>query len=277
MNRKLFVVGVIFALLGFVAGSVLPLSPVPIARGQATSLLDEVQARGVLRVATLAGNPPYSSVDAHGQWVGYDIDIANAIAKDLGVKVEFLEVTLAGRIAALQAGKVDLTIANITDTVERSKSIAFSNPYVIVGGYFMVLKKRDDLNTLEDLNKKGIKVVVGRTGTNGIWAPPLVPNAEIVTLEDVADQTQALKSGQVDAFPADSFLLSTLVKQNPETFKLLPGNFSREEIAIGLPRGDWEWLRWVNRWLHEFNLTGRNKELFIKWFGFEPVKLMSDY
>jgi len=78
-------------------------------------------------------------------------------------------------------------------------------------------------------------------------------------------------------FPADSFTLEAFTKENPETFKLIRGDWSREEISIGVPRGDWEWLRWVNRWLHEFNVSGRNKELFKKTFGFDPAKLTPSY
>ena len=90
------------------------------ASAQTTSILNDVIKRGEIRVATIAGNPPYSSLSPSGEPVGYDIDIANLIGAALKVKVKFLIVDVPGRIVALQTGRADITVANFTNTVERS-------------------------------------------------------------------------------------------------------------------------------------------------------------
>src|SRR4029079_15416213 len=98
----------------------------------------DVLKRGVLRVATVGGNPPYSTVGPDGKPVGYDIDIANLLAEQLKLKIEFTITDSPGRITALQTHKVDVTFANFTANVERSKVIAFTDPYLVVGRIYMV-------------------------------------------------------------------------------------------------------------------------------------------
>jgi polar amino acid transport system substrate-binding protein len=128
---------------------------------QVSKILTDVQNRGVLRIATVAGNPPYSSFKPDGTPEGYDIDIGNAFAAAIKVKPNWFEVDTPGRITALQTGKADITVANFTDTIERSTAIAFTRPYVVVGSNYLV--KKDSLfKTVDDLNKPQFKVGVTR-------------------------------------------------------------------------------------------------------------------
>src|SRR6476659_9466773 len=102
------------------------------AAAQQSNIFAGIQSRGTLRIATVAGNPPYSSVGTDGQPTGYDVDIGKALAGALGVTAEFTIVDVPGRIAALQTGRADVTIANFTATTQRSTAVAFSRPYVVV-------------------------------------------------------------------------------------------------------------------------------------------------
>ena len=77
------------------------------AFGQQPSILSEVVKRGTLRIATIAGNPPYSSLGTDGKPAGYDVDIANVVAASLKVKPEFIIVDVPGRIVALQTRRAD--------------------------------------------------------------------------------------------------------------------------------------------------------------------------
>src|SRR4051794_36749084 len=98
---------------------------------QTSRILADVQQRGVLRIATLGGNPPYSVFRPDGQPDGYDVDIGRALAAALKVKPEFILVDSPGRITALQTGKADVAVASFTNTIERSTAIAFTRPYLI--------------------------------------------------------------------------------------------------------------------------------------------------
>src|SRR5208282_580188 len=101
--------------------------------------LDDILKAGVLRVATFDSNPPFGSIDPKTyKIVGYDVDIAQAIADAFGVKLSLVATNPANRIPLLQSGKVDLIVADITITPERAQVIDFSTPYFITGQQFLV-------------------------------------------------------------------------------------------------------------------------------------------
>ena len=135
----------------------------------ADSLLADVLSRGTLRVAITPGNPPWCYVDPNGDLMGYDADIANALGKALGVQVQFVRTDTAGRVAQLQAHKADVTISTFTPTLDRMKTIAFTDPYAIDG--MQVLVRADSkINTIKDI-PKGARVGVGRGSTRKRRSP----------------------------------------------------------------------------------------------------------
>jgi polar amino acid transport system substrate-binding protein len=255
--------------LALVVGIMGPIASSVPAAAQDNNLLNQVMQRGTIRIAIIGGNKPYSSIDPSGYPEGYDIDIANEIAKALGVKAEFITTDIPGRIVSLQSGKADLTIADFTRTVERSKAIAFTDPYLVVGLQFAVQASRNDLKTVDDLNKSNVKIGITRGGTTEATVPLVAPTAGISGFDNVNDTLLALQSNQVDAMTQDNLYNAELLKDHPGQYKVLPGLYSREEIAIGLPAGQFDWYRVINTWIEQFNATGENKRLFKKWFGFD--------
>ena len=99
------------------------------AQAAETSILQEVLRRGTVRIAVNTGNEPRQFVDEKGELQGYDIDIANHMAKQLGVTAEFIRTDVAGRVAMLQSRKADVTIATFTPNLERLKTVGFTDPY----------------------------------------------------------------------------------------------------------------------------------------------------
>jgi polar amino acid transport system substrate-binding protein len=239
-----------------------------VALAQASPILSEVQKRGIIRIATVAGNPPYSSIKPDGTPEGYDIDIGNEFAAALKVKPEWIIVDSPGRITALQTGKADMTVANFTNTLERSTAIAFTRPYVIVGSNYMV-KTSSPLQKVEQVNKPGIKVGVPRGGTAEGICQANTPNAEMVRFNTVTDAFLALKSGQVDTQILDSLQDASFLAQEGASFRNLPGNYSYEEIAIGLPAGDADWFRILDAFVRQLVGSGEDARLFKKWFGYD--------
>lgn len=227
-----------------------------------------VQERGTLRIATIAGNPPYSSVGTDGQPTGYDIDIGKALAESLGVKPEFMVVDVPGRIAALQTGRADITIANFTATTQRSTVVAFTRPYVVVGSVFLALND-SPIQTVEELNDAKHKVAYARGATSEQATAAVVPNAEKLRFDANNDGFLAVQSGQADAVFMDSLQAASYVAKEAGKYRILPGNFSYEAIAIGLPAGDFDWWRVVDGWVAQFNGSGENNALFKKYFGFD--------
>ena len=152
----------------------------PAANAQQTpqgGILADVLKRGVLRVATIGGNPPYSSLGPDGKPVGYDIDIANLLAEQLKLKIEFTIVDSPGRITALQTKRADVTFANFTANVERSKVIAFTDPYLVVGSIYMV-PANSPIQSVEQLNDPKYKIGFTRGGTAEGISNSSAPGAE---------------------------------------------------------------------------------------------------
>jgi len=265
-NRRYFITtGLAFgaavaALGGFARG----------ARAQAGPghTLAEVQSRGTLRIATTSGNPPYSSFKPDGAPEGYDIDIGNAFAAALKVKPEWIVVDTPGRITALQTGKADITVANFTDTVERSAVVAFTRPYVVVGSNYMV-KQASAIQSVEELNKASHKVGIPRGGMGEVIGKANTPNAELLRFGSQDDAFLALQSGQVDAQLLDSLQDAAFLAKQGASYRNLPGSYSYEEIAIGVPVGDGDWYRVVDGFVRLLIGSGEDARLFKKWFGFD--------
>jgi polar amino acid transport system substrate-binding protein len=234
----------------------------------AENLFADIQSRGTLRIATVAGNPPYSSVGTDGAPTGYDIDIAKALAASLGVKPEFMIVDSPGRIAALQTGRADVTVANFTATTQRSTVVAFTRPYVVVGSVFLALQE-SSIKTVEELNDPKFKVAYARGATSEQATAAIVPETEKLRFDANNDGFLAVQSGQADTVFMDSLQAASILAKETGKYKLLPGNYSYEAISIGLPAGDFDWWRIVDGWVAQFNGSGENDALFKKYFGFE--------
>jgi polar amino acid transport system substrate-binding protein len=221
----------------------------------------------VLRVATLADQPPWESVGPNNQLQGFDIDIANSIAKALGAKAEFTIVDTPGRIAALQAGKVDVSIGGLSVTPARAQVVDFTDSYLNGFYVFAVLKSRTDLNSVNDLNQPGRKIAVVTGSFTATYVPQILPKATESTYQLEADQVQAVGTGQADAFIEGYQYTYPFVQSHPN-YKMLPGNFAWSPTAFGVQKGDQEWLNWLNVWIRQFNCSGDNERSFQKWFNF---------
>ena len=235
---------------------------------QQAGILGDVTQRGTVRIAIIGGNAPYSKLNPSGEPEGYDIDIGNQFAAAIKVKPNWFVVDTPGRIAALQTGKADITVANFTNTIERSTAIAFTRPYVIVGSNYVV-KKESPLQKVEELNDPQHKVGVPRGGTGEIICQATTPNATMVRFNTVNDIFLALQTGQIDSQIMDSLQNSAFLSKEGSRYRNLPGNYSYEEIAIGVPAGDWDWYRIVDAFTRQLIGSGDDAKLFKKWFGYD--------
>lgn len=234
----------------------------------ADSLLADLLSRGTLRVAVAPGNPPWCYVDPNGDLIGYDVEIAKALGKALGVKVQFVRTDTAGRVAQLQAHRADVTVSTFTPTLDRMKTIAFTDAYSI-DGLQVLVRAGSGITTLSDF-PKGARIGVGRGSTLEGAIAKNVPQATIVEFPGNADLAQAIGSQQVDAIAANNGMITTTFKSGHGKYKLIPKLMGTEDDAIGLPQGDFTWWLWLNQFVHQINTDGTNYTLYRKWFGQEP-------
>ena len=236
----------------------------------ADSILTDVLRRGTVRIAISTGNPPTRFEDENGNLQGYDIDIANYLAKQLGVTIEYIRTDTAGRVAMLQTKKVDITVASFTPNLERLKSVGFTDPYLTDVLTLMSRTDRKDLASLDDFNKLEIKVAIPRGSTAAKALATYVPKATIVEFSGNADTLSAIDAGQVDAICAGDALVNWTVKKSSGKYRNAASLGPPEDDAIGFPQGDFVWWLWLNRFVREINEDGTNYTLWVKWFGDAP-------
>ncbi len=257
------------------AGAALMLS-VGSAAAQTDSTLQQVLQRGTLRIAVLGSMAPYSRLMPTGSPEGYEIEIGKRIAAALKVKPEFIVTDIPGRVTSLQTHKVDVTIADFTRNVERSTTIAFTDPYIVTTMRLLV-PVDSKAKAVADLDSADIKVAISRGGTAEQAVPAALPKVQITRFNTQADEMSALLSGQVDAMAEDDFYNTQAIHDHPGKLRQLEGNIARAEIAIGLPAGDADWARVLNLWVEQFNATGANAKLFKTWFGFDQPAIQANY
>jgi ABC-type amino acid transport substrate-binding protein len=236
----------------------------------ADSILNDVLRRGSIRIAVNTGNEPRQFADENGELKGYDIDIANELAKLLGVTIDFVRTDVAGRVAMLQSHKVDITIATFTPNLERLKTVAFTDPYTTDVLTLMSRTDRKDLASLKDFDKPEIKIALGRGSTAAKALAKYVPKATIVELPGLADIISAIDAKQVDATCSNDGLVNWTVKKSDGKYRAAAALGEPEDDSIGLPQGDFVWWMWLNHFVHQINDDGTNYTLWAKWFGSEP-------
>jgi ABC-type amino acid transport substrate-binding protein len=204
----------------------------------AESTAEAIKSRGSMIEGVRFDSPPYGSVDANGQNVGIDIDIANEIAKRLGVKLELIRVTGQSRIPTLNSGKVDLLVAGLTRTAEREKVVDFTMTYITDGGA-VVVKKGSTIRAPKDLNGRTVSYVQGTTVDAGLKAS--APDAKVTKFQDYPAAFLAFDQGITEAFICQFLGVGDFIRANPEKYEVLTELVAVDPIAIGVRKGDTEW------------------------------------
>ncbi|WP_315074177.1 ABC transporter substrate-binding protein [uncultured Clostridium sp.] len=181
-----------------------------------TSSLDAIKAKGKLVVGTSADYPPYEfhkEVDGKDQIVGFDISIAQELAKDLGVELEVKDMAFDGLLVALQSDKVDMVFAGMTPTAERKENADFSDIYYTATHRFIVRSGDETgITKMEDL--KGKKIGVQKGSVQEGIAQANFDAADIKSLDKVTDLVLDLKNNKVDAVLAEEPVAKINVEKN---------------------------------------------------------------
>lgn len=248
-----------------IAGLVLALT-LPMAAVSAQSVTD-IEKKGQIAIGVLTGIPPYDTVDASGNTDGFLADLAREVAKNLGVKPELVPVNNASRAAALESGRVDLLIAQMTATPERAKIFLMTKPY---GAYEMrfVAAKDLQLKTLDDLKGKRVSVPKGSTQDVAISGYN-IEGLEVVRFDDDATAMQALISGQVDVTAAVATVANDVIAKrqlnNLEVKTELPIFTLYWSMAVRKDAASFH--QWLNNFIYYYEVTGRLNDLHKKWVG----------
>jgi polar amino acid transport system substrate-binding protein len=216
-----------------------------------------------ITVGTDASWPPFSSIDkATQQFLGYEIDIINAIAARENLKITFLDQSYDALLAGLVKGKYDAAIASIVITDDLKKDMLFSDPYFAAGQIIVVRQDDFEITGEEDLrgNIGAVKGSVGAGEIEKIKAAQLVPYEKI----DVAFQD--LSDSKIDAVVCENSAAVVFVGQSPDIYKTVGGVFTDENWGIALNRGNKELQAKMNAGLSQIKSDGSLDRFAQNWF-----------
>lgn len=232
----------------------------------ADSTLDTVLKRGKLRVG-MSTFVPWAMQTKNGEWIGFEIDVARRLAKDMGVTPEFVPTKWSGIIPSLLTGKYDIIIGGLGITPARALKVNFSIPYDYSGMAIVANKALTNATTLSALNDKNI-IISARMGTTAAEAAKkFFPNAKLKLFDDEPQAIQELLNGRATAFISSAPLPAFLaIEHKDKLYQPVKGVFTREPIGFAVRKGDQEFLNFLNSWITVVSAEGWLAEKKAYWF-----------
>jgi polar amino acid transport system substrate-binding protein len=244
------------------------------------SLYSVVIKRGVLRVGVRPDDPPHSFLNSQGKYVGFDVDIATAIAQDWGVKLQLVPVNELTRFSFVQNGRIDLAVTSISKTVQRAEEVDFSETYYFSDQTILVQKGK--YQHLADLIGKSIAVDRGsNAGDNWLaWLKSHghASDTHLETFGNKQASLNAVQTGAVAGYVEDYELLAALAKNNPKLSIINdPGGVGVKLDGVAMHKNDSLLTLKVNLALQHIASSGEYDQIYNRWFGpssSTPVPLM---
>ena len=240
--------------------------------------LDKIRNSGVIKLGYIDGAAPFSYTDGNGQPQGYSVELCNAVAEGVGaqlkrqgLKVRWVRLTIQDRIDAVRTGKVDLECSTTTWTLSRQKLVDFSLVTFVDGGSLLV-KSDAEIGRLGDFGGKRIAVINGTTTERSLRSAleRRKVSAELVGIKTRDEGLGLLREGQVDGLASDRTALIGVVVMSGSKggmYKLLDQDFSIEQYALMMKRGDHDFRLAVNSVLARIYRTGAIEEIYGRWLG----------
>lgn len=216
------------------------------SQGSAEGTLAEIKANGKVRIGVFSDKPPFGYVDIDNQNQGYDVYIAKRFAKDLlgsEEDAEFVLVEAANRVEFLETNKVDILLANFTETPERAEKVDFANPYMKVS-LGVVSPDGDVITDVTQL--EGKKLIVNKGTTAEMYFEENYPEIELLKYDQNTEAFNALRDGRGAALAHDNTLVMAWAKENQGFTVGIPTMGDEEVIAPAVKKGNTELRDWIN-------------------------------
>ena len=230
-------------------------------------VLDRISQRGILVVGTAGSMPPFNMTTKEGAVIGVEPDIAKLMAQEMGVKLRFEVMPFSELLPALEAGKVDLILSQMTITGKRNMKVAFVGPYFISGKSFVTkIKWIASVKDPGQVNSPKTSMVALRGSTSQTFVERDVPKAKLLLAKDYDEAVDMVLKGKVDAMIADYPICVLTVLRNPGQgliSVISPLNY--EPIGIALPGNDPLLVNWMENFLTTLEESGLLDLLRERW------------
>jgi polar amino acid transport system substrate-binding protein len=241
-----------------------------------TSKVDEIRARGTLRMAGILNEDPYFSKDPRtGEWRGFAVEMARTIAADIGVILEVVESSWANSILDVQSGKVDLALA-LTALPKRALAVHFTSPTYY--NSFVIISPKANMKdkSWAQLNDPSITIAVDLGSAQDQITKQMLPKAKILRFKTRDEAVIALTSGKADAVINTVLNGMVMTKKNAALGKVyVPQPLLSSPSVIGLNyKTDDTWKQFVSAWADYNRRVGNNQTWILK--GLEPFGISLD-
>ena len=226
--------------------------------------LSKILERKTIRVAVPNDYPPYGFVGSDMAPKGIDIDMANVIAKKLGVKLELVPVTAPNRVAYLQSGKADLTISSLGKTAEREKVVDYSIAYT---PFYDAIYGRKDVKATSFAELNGKTIAVTRGSMQDEELQRLAPGAIVQRYEDNNATLSSFLSGQTQMFATGTAVAGAVMQKNPNVSMDLKVILANAPCYVAVPKGETQLLAQINKIIREAKKDGVLDQIAQKWLG----------
>ncbi len=249
-----------FTTLAALAASVAAVAP-----AKADQLADILSAKK-LRCATFADVPPFSAPDPKTrEMAGFDVDLCNAIAKELGVTAEVKPVSVEARVPEVKLGRVDITVANLAYTQSRAEQIQFSDPYYLAKE-MLIVPTTDEGKVKADFVGKRIASAKGSTSEMSIK----LNKSEPLTFQDTASAYLAVQQGKARGMVANTMTTTKFVnesKSRGKEMRMIEEPMLYQPIGIGMQKDQPALTAKVNEILRKLDADGEINKIWDKWLG----------
>jgi polar amino acid transport system substrate-binding protein len=227
--------------------------------------LAEIKIRGSLICATLAANEPLGFPDPQTRKiVGFDVDMCEALSKQMGLKLEHKPISVEARVPELTLGRVDVVSAAFGYTKERAEQVEFTASHYQTP-IKLIVPVDSGFEKVNDLADKKISAIKG--STLELFARRVLPNATVLTFQDGPTAFLALSQGKVQAMAQTQTGGIRYVNETEGKFKFADGSLAWEPTALGVRKGEPELLAAVNDALEKMEKMGVIDALWAKWYG----------
>ncbi len=237
------------------------------ANGLAGKIVDKIIASNTLTVGTTGHFPPFSFKSKEGNYEGFDMELADLMAKSMGVKLVIKRYDMENLLNAVKKGDVDMALAGITMTPQRNLKVMFIGPYTVTGQSILAKKSVvERIKTPADMSNPDFKlaVVAGSTGAN--VAKAIAPKAQIIETKNMTEAFNMILTNKADALMADQPFCVVAAFKNSSKEIGVSDPFTYEPLGIAMPEGDDLLANWVENFLLKLNAVGKLNEMKKFWF-----------
>lgn len=220
----------------------------------------DINQSGKLIIGVFSDKAPFGYIDKDGNYQGYDVYFAERLAKDMGVKAEYISLEPANRVEYAKTGKVDIVLANFTVTKERAEQVDFALPYMKVA-LGVVSPKKDNITSIDQLKDKLLIVAKGTTAET--YFAKHHPEVKLLKFDQYTETFNALLDGRGAAFSTDNTEVLAWAMKNPNFKVGITSLGDLDTIAPAVQKGNKELLAYINdeiKKLGEENFFHKNYE-----------------